>query len=508
MLIRNTVANLAGQLLYPLLALALVPFYLRRLGLEGYGLIGLMALVVSLLSVFSRGLGSALQREVSRRAGSPTAGTLRQLLRSMEVLYWILGAALAASVACLALTLGPRWVKAETLPLDTITMCLLLLALRVGISFPHSVYQSVFIGTERQVLGSALNAGLGLTAAAGGVLAVLVFGSVVAVYASEAIVSTAYLAIFRVSAFRVLPPGASRVDSGEIRGLTGLSIALMWTSGVGLLLSTLDRVFVSAALPVASLAVYTVAVMGGRVITLFVNPVLQAVYPGMCRAAFGSPEEQGQHLLHNAALIILVAAGVGVPLCGFAGEALTLWVADDAIVRSGTRVMSVYIVGGMLIAFASVFYQWQTATGRTGPAVTFNAVALLWFPLLLWILVSRVGLVGAAIAWTIYGALAWLTIVATSFGRGRLPRTVMHGYFRAGAAGLAPAVLATLVARFLADTWFTDDIWARSACGVVAGAIGAAAAAGILLPHLRLGAVPPLDTATALQPELPGGGLQ
>ncbi len=66
-MIRNTVANFAGRLLYPLLALALVPFDLRHVGIEGYGLIGLIAMVVSVLGVFSKGLGSALQREFGRR---------------------------------------------------------------------------------------------------------------------------------------------------------------------------------------------------------------------------------------------------------------------------------------------------------------------------------------------------------------------------------------------------------------------------------------------------------
>src|SRR5262245_18797000 len=185
MLIRNTAANLAGQLLYPLLALVLVPFYLRQLGLEAYGLVGLMSLVVSLLAVFSRGLGSAVQREIGRRSGTAAATTLRQLLRSVEVLYWALAAALALLLAAAAFTIGPRWVQAQHLSPGTVTTCLVLLAVRVAVGFPHSVYQSVFVGAERQVLGNALNAVIALTSASCGVASVLVFHSVVAVYASE-----------------------------------------------------------------------------------------------------------------------------------------------------------------------------------------------------------------------------------------------------------------------------------------------------------------------------------
>jgi O-antigen/teichoic acid export membrane protein len=486
MLIRNTAANLAGQLLYPVLSLVLVPFYLRHLGLEGYGLIGLMALVVSLLAVFSRGLGSALQREIGRRCGTDEEVTLRRLLRSIEVVYWAAGVGFALVLGTVAVTLGPRWVETHDLPPGTVTICLVLLALRVSVAFPHSVYQSVFMGTERQVLGNGLNAALALTSAAGGVVAVLLFGSVVAFYASEAINAVAYLLVLRYFAFSVLPPSPASFDGGEIRGLMGVSVALVWTNGIGLLLSNLDRLIVSAVLPVASLAVYTLAVMGGRLVTLFYNPFLQASFPRMCQVARrGSLEEQTRDVLRNAAVLVVVAAAVGVPLAVFSAEVLALWVGDPAVVRVGAPVMSVYVVASLLIAFASVFYQWQTATGRTGIAVRFNGIALVWFPLLVWTLTSRAGLLGASIAWAVYGALAWVSNLVATFGRDGLPVNVLRAYLRLTVLALAPAVLCTIISRLVADSWFGHSLVARAVCGAVAGTCGGLAAASVVLRRLN-----------------------
>jgi O-antigen/teichoic acid export membrane protein len=507
MLIRNTTANLAGQLVYPILALLLVPFYLRHLGLEGYGLIGLMALVTSLLGVFSRGLGGALQREISRRIRSDDALTLRRLVHSLEAAYWAIGGALALLLGGVAMSLGPAWVKTEHLSATTVTTCLGLLAVRVSVAFPHSVYQSVFVGTERQVLGSLLNAALALAAAASGVLAVVLFGSVVAFFASEVANATAGLFILRRFAFHVLPPGRADFDAGEIRGLIRISLALIWTSGVGLLLANLDRLFVSAVMPVASLAIYTLAVMGGRLVTLIYNPFLQAAYPRMCHVArSGSPEEQSRDLLRNAAVLIVIAAACGLPLCAFAPEVLAIWVRDHSIVRAGAAPMSFYVAAMLLIAFASVFYQWQTATGQTAIAVRFNAIALLWFPIALWVLVSEAGLLGASIAWTAYGALAWITNLAATFGKGRLPASALREYLRLTAAALAPAVLCTVLARWIANTWFADSLAARVTCAALAGACGGLAAFRIVFP--RFG--PTMTVATESQPGVevglsPGG---
>ena len=123
-------------------------------------------MVVSVLGVFSKGLGSALQREFGRRSATPDGRqSLPTLLRSFEIVYWVLGAALAIGFGALALTVGPSWIRTESIPRQTVVSCLALLAVRVALAFPHSIYQSVFIGTERQVEGNVIN---GLLAVVGG----------------------------------------------------------------------------------------------------------------------------------------------------------------------------------------------------------------------------------------------------------------------------------------------------------------------------------------------------
>jgi O-antigen/teichoic acid export membrane protein len=310
------------------------------------------------------------------------------------------------------------------------------------------------------------------------------------VYAAEAITAGIYLAVFRRSAYRILPVSPARFDPGEISGLARISLALMWTSGAGLLISNLDRLFVSALLPVTALAVYTIAVMGGRVVMLFVNPFLQASYPETCRVASrGSAEEQAANLLRNAAVIAVVTAAVGLPLGAFSGEALALWVRDAAVVEQGAPLMSFYVAGSLLVTTASVLYQWQTATGRTSTAVLFNAGAIAWFPLVLWAAMSRWGLPGAAASWTVYGALSWLVNVLATFGATALPRRWLGVYLGMMARAIVPAVLVTAVARMAADQWFGETTAARIALAGVASLTGGLAALALVAPHLGAGGV-------------------
>src|SRR6478609_9141299 len=62
---KNAIANLIGSLATPLIGLVMTPFYLRKIGLEGLGLVGLMTLITIVLGVFVAGASKTYQRDIS-----------------------------------------------------------------------------------------------------------------------------------------------------------------------------------------------------------------------------------------------------------------------------------------------------------------------------------------------------------------------------------------------------------------------------------------------------------
>src|ERR1035437_5678483 len=93
---RNVVANYFGQGWQALMSLAFVPLYIKYLGIEAYGLIGIFALLQAWLALHDMGMKPALGREMARFTGGAHDGqSIRDLLRSVEVI----GVTLAGVVA-------------------------------------------------------------------------------------------------------------------------------------------------------------------------------------------------------------------------------------------------------------------------------------------------------------------------------------------------------------------------------------------------------------------------
>ena len=63
---RNLIANFSGSAWTALMHLAFIPFYIRMMGAEAYGIVGVYVSLQAIFSIFDLGLSQALTREMSR----------------------------------------------------------------------------------------------------------------------------------------------------------------------------------------------------------------------------------------------------------------------------------------------------------------------------------------------------------------------------------------------------------------------------------------------------------
>lgn len=468
MIFRNTVANFLGQIIHPIISVLLVPFYIHYLGLEGYGLVGFFSALTVLLGIFTKGLGSALQREFARRDGdSSLRATMPNLLKTFEVVYWTIGSLLGAGLIIFSGFISIRWLRAETIAPATVRTCLLLISLTIALSFPNSVYQAIFVGTQKQVLGNILNSTSALLQAVVSVVVIWIWRSVIGYYIVGLCTAILLMLTMRVFAYRTVRSDtvgrAIVFDWDELKSLWKISFELIVTNGAGLILAQTDRLVISYLLPVSSLGAYNVGVAGGRLLDAFYAPFLTAVYPSVCRIAQSDDSKAaGDLVVRNLKVMLLICLSIGLPLSFFAPEVLSIWTNNTEVVEKGAPVLSVYVFGYIFLSLSSVLYQMLVARGRVRYGVWFNGIALIWYPLLMWILVGAQGIVGAAWTWLMYcvsGLIYQLYILSRKERvlAGALVRTLI---LTVGLSFLVNIGL-SFAFRWTANFFFPDFLWGR-----------------------------------------------
>src|SRR5437762_14347169 len=94
---RNIAVNYASQVYVALIGIAMVPLYLKYMGIEAYGLVGFFAMVQAWSQVLDFGLSPSLGREAAKfNAGVTAAASRAMFLRLLEVVFGVLGVALIA----------------------------------------------------------------------------------------------------------------------------------------------------------------------------------------------------------------------------------------------------------------------------------------------------------------------------------------------------------------------------------------------------------------------------
>ena len=90
--------NFLGGIWTGVLVVSTTPFFVAKLGLEGFGLIGFWQLLLFVSVIFDFGLGASLVREFARYKGNDDPSIkYRELLFTLQLIYFF--AALLVGVA-------------------------------------------------------------------------------------------------------------------------------------------------------------------------------------------------------------------------------------------------------------------------------------------------------------------------------------------------------------------------------------------------------------------------
>src|SRR5258706_524331 len=151
---RNLVAGFASSIWTALIGLAVIPFYVKYLGHEGYGLIGFLVTAQAVFQVLDLGLATSINREIAREAQSGDLSGAPALLHTVAAIYWVMAGAIALAMLALSHFIAAHWLSAETLALDDLAYAVMLIGLVIAARWPGQLYQGALIELPRPASGN------------------------------------------------------------------------------------------------------------------------------------------------------------------------------------------------------------------------------------------------------------------------------------------------------------------------------------------------------------------
>ena len=401
---RNLVANVANSAWTTLLGVAFFPVYIRYLGVEAYGLIGAFTTIQTFAALIDSGMSTTVNREVARWSGRRDgAEPMRDLVRTLEVVYWTLSVVVAIGFAVLSPTLARHWVKPIELTADEVSSALTLMGINFALLWPSTVYLGGLMGLQRQVRMNVAMAVIGGVRVFGAV-AVLAFVSATlrAFFMWQIVVSALQTAVVGFILWRSLPAStrAPAFSMERVRAVWGFTTAVAGITLLGVALQQADKLILSNLLTLTAFGYYTFAAAVAMTLARIVGPVHATFFPRFAELAGRGDHAQLTDVYHSACQLVSVAVlPAAVILATFAPQILILWTRDPELVRNTHRLVTVLVIGNALHALMYLPYALQLAHGWTRLAFATNLVSVILLMPATIFAATKWGPTGAAVVW-------------------------------------------------------------------------------------------------------------
>lgn len=395
------------------MAVVFLPLYIRILGMEAFGLIGLMLSFQSISQLFDFGIGGATNRELSRRVHDPAlADGMRDLVRSSEIVIWLMAAALGVIFLVCSGLMADHWLHLDRMGREEAAHAIALMGVCIALLWPSAFYTNCLSGLECQPALNVINA-IFVTLRYAGVLPVLwTTPSIAAFLWWYALIGALQSFAAAIMVWRVLPQGSrlARWSRAELHGSRHFAGGLFAIGVLATGVSQLDRLSITSLLSLAELGYYTLALSISAGFGRMVLPMFNAIYPRFSRLVVRGEEAALRELYHlGSQYLAVVVAAVAAVLIVFAHDVVYLWTGNTDLAVRIALPLAILAAGSAFNGLMNIPYALQLANGWTQLATGINTASLLLgIPFCMWV-VPRFGISGAACVWL----LANLASVAT-----------------------------------------------------------------------------------------------
>lgn len=418
----SVIANYLGRAWTAIIGIVLVPVYIKFMGIEAYGLIGVFTTISSVLGLLDLGIGATINRELARRSiKTDGTGSQRDVVRTLELIYWALSLIAGLFIFFLAPLIAHKWINSQDIKPETLIAVVRLMGISIAIQLPMSLYQGGLVGLQRQVLVNILLASLATLRGVGAILVLMLVSPTITVFFQwQIFVSIISSLMFLIVIWKVLPKSSGRASFNRsiVKDVWKYAAAISLNALIGVILTQLDKVILSKMLSLKMFAYYSIATTVSSAIWMIIIPFNTAIFPTLVQLYEKQQFIELKLFFHKSSQIL---AFILFPICAvlilFSGPILNLWMKDIQVAQNCHLIASLLVFGTMLNGIVSLPANGAPAFGWPLLITYTNLIqAVLIIPLIIGLVYLYQG-IGAGIAWIIINSVYIFFMTPVFFGK-------------------------------------------------------------------------------------------
>jgi O-antigen/teichoic acid export membrane protein len=403
---KNIIANFVGSIWQALMGLIFIPIYIKFIGIESWGLIGIFATLQTIFSLLDMGLSNTLNREIARLSAlTDKEQMMRNLVRTLEIIYWNIGVLIVIIVILLSPFITHHWIKGDQLSPQIIEQSLLIMGFLLALQMLSGFYSGGLMGLQEQLLLNIINIIISTLQSVGACIVLwLIAPTIQAFFFWQILISIINIFLLSTFLWRRLPHSEKKgVFQKELfRGIWRFTIGLSGISALVLILTQLDKIILSKMLSLDQFGYYTLASMVAMSLFRLITPIYNAIYPKFAQLVSLDDQEELKRLYHTGCqLMSVLVLPVAMVVAMFSYEILLIWTHNPEVAENSHVLVSILICGTALNGIICLPFALQLSYGWTSLSFYKTLIAVIILVPLIIYLTKMYGATGGAVSWLI-----------------------------------------------------------------------------------------------------------
>lgn len=473
---KNVIFNYIGQFYVAFIGILILPLYLKHMGSESYGLIGIFTLLQSWMLLLDLGLSPTLGREVAILHSQPQLShQLRSVVRSLEMIFIFIALTASLSLFFSRNWIAHEWLNIKELDFSLVSTCIGLMAVIIGIRWLAALHRSGINAYEQQVWMNIVDVIL-VTLRFPGSLLLIIYsdGNLLMFFGYQLSLALVEQLIISFKFYSLLPQVIQPVHFSliEIRRIAPFALGIAYTGGIWIITTQLDKLLLSKVLPLAEYGYFVLVATLASGITVLSGPISKAVLPRMTALLAQGNEADMLALYRKASrLVTCMVTPVTLVLAFFPRQIVYIWTGDNAAAEWAAPILPLFIIGNGLLAILAFQYYLQYAHGKLRLHILYNTVYIALIAPLIFYAVTNYGPIGAGVVWLgsqVFSLLVWMPFIHKQFA----PGIHLHWFFKDFLpAILIGSVLLAFLVPLLKENFPTDRLHGLILLGLVTSLI-------------------------------------
>ncbi|MDZ7724817.1 MAG: flippase [candidate division KSB1 bacterium] len=438
---RNSLYNILGQILPFLAALIAIPLLIQGIGKERFGILSIGWMLMGYFSLLDLGLARVMTKLIGEKLGHGKQDDIREIFWSGLLFLLLLGLCAGGLLALAAPAIVSRILNIPPALQQETRVSFLLLAAGVPLVTTTTGLRGTLEAFQKFGLVNIARSLSGILLFSTPLL-LLHFTSALPWYILALLIVRLVVGLFYAAIIsRSLPALRKMQTTFEfLKDMFRQGIWMSISNILGPVMVYFDRFFIGAWLSMAAVTFYVTPYEVVSKSLLITTALVRVLFPAFSTSYSVNLSHAGALYRQGLRALYTLMFPLAMLLIALAEPGLRLWLGSE-FADKGTQVAQWLAIGCLVNSPAQIAFSLIQAAGRADFTAKLHIVEIPFYLLLLYVLVHRFGISGAALAWCLRALID--SIILVFFAHRLLKNPGWHKLYSLFLASTMAALLAT-----------------------------------------------------------------